>query len=237
MSYTDVHSDAFSIERFNAYEYAARLIVSEAREPSQRLANSRAQYEQPIPKLVWYMKWQQVDRPAPFDTEKEIIPPLDGGELRSAQVWRHTLESFAKLGYVITKPEDFKKVEGLTFRVSRGDMNTGTPNRPFIQRNVVTPLRVLTSTEIASLGQTNGHVDGAEVPSSDEAEVVRNFIKDTLTREPMEWSALSAEIQSAFNGDEDAAVATMLNEVLNDVLNEDLITISAAHQGKLIYKG
>jgi len=237
MSYTEIHSDAFNTERFNAYEYAAELVVSESREPSQDLANRRAQYGQSLPKYVWYMKWKQVDRPAPFDTEKEIIPPLADGELRTARVWAHTLESFAKCGYVITKAEDFNKVQGLTFRVSRGDMNTGTIARPFIQRNVVTPLRVLNDAEIASLGQANGHVANTEVPSGDETEVIRGFIKDTLTKTPMEWSVLSATLQSAFNGEEDLAVSTMINDVLNDVLNEDLITISSAHQGKLIYKG
>ena len=234
MTYTDIHSDAFSTERFNAYEYAAELVVSESREPSQRLVDNRAQYGQPIPKLVWYMKWHQVDRPAPFDTEKEIIPPLDGGELRSAQVWRHTLESFAKCGYVITKPEDFKKVAGLTFRVSRGDMNTGSAARPFIQRNVVTPLRVLTATEIASLSQNNGHVAGVEV-TDDETEVIREFIKDTLTANPVEWSALVATLEGAFNGDNSPEVSTMLSEILNDTLTENLIAISAAHQGKLVW--
>lgn len=234
MSYTDIHPDAFKTEAFNSYEYPARLVVSEARPPSQRLVDALSKRvsvdgsTRPIPKTVWYQQWQQLDRPAAFDTERELVPPLQGGELRNSKLWQHTLESFQKIGVVITSPADFKKVEGKVFQIRRGDLNTGTAQRPFIISNVVTPLRQLSEADVAGFS-TNG-----TAPVDDELpELLRNFIQEQLGQEPMEWSALEAVVTEAFNYSGDAQIAQTIRDVMNNLINEDVIGIAPELRGKL----
>ena len=237
MSYTEIHEDAFKTEVFNSYEYPAILLTSESREPSQRLVDgiaSRTDAQgnpRPIPKLVWYQCWHQLDRPTSFDTVREIVPPLKGGELRNAKIWQHALESFQKCGVVITSPADFKKVEGRIFQVRRGDLNTGNAQRPFIVSNVVTPLRELSASDITKLS-VNGT---APIVDEDLNEAIRDFIKDQLTQQPMEWGELEAEVTAAFNDSGDVQTAQVIRNVLDDVLNKELIKISTELRGKLVW--
>jgi hypothetical protein len=218
----DIHPGAFDTTQFDREEFFARL-TSRWQLPSEALLERRDP-SRPAPTTVWYLEWENLSRPMPFNFSREVVPPAAGQSLRDS-TWKRHLDAFARAGAPVRSPSDIPRLDGMIFYVERRDLvfGRGRDGEEMVARNVVLPLRIATPEEIQKLEREREEAGSGGGTEAEFRSQVRDNIISLLSEGPKPRSDLLDEVEQLLNPEREGTKTEVIVDELGRMDREGVV--------------